>query len=80
MPVDRQHLLVHRHLCPEYRNESRMHFDSRFVKKCQSGDRVAQRQLFAQLYAPLHQVSFRYIGQRAETGDCLMHGFGQAIG
>ena len=49
------------------------------VKRCQQGDRIAQRQLFEQLYAPLYRVSYRYVGQQAEAEDCLMRGLMKAF-
>lgn len=51
------------------------HYNKDFVKQLEKTDRVAQKQLFEQLYAMMFRVCNRYVFQLDEAEDCLMKAF-----
>lgn len=51
------------------------YFNESFIKECSRGEKLAQKQLFEDLYAPMFRVCLRYINHIAETEDTVMLGF-----
>ncbi len=58
-----------------YRYKDMNHFNESFVKDCCQGDKMAQKRLFEELYAPMFRVCLRYVNHIAEAEDSLMKGF-----
>jgi RNA polymerase sigma factor (sigma-70 family) len=54
-------------------------YDREFVKRIHHNDRIAQKQLFEQLYAGMFRVCQRYIVKTDEAEDCVMKGFLKAF-
>jgi RNA polymerase sigma factor (sigma-70 family) len=50
-------------------------YNAEFIKQLNGDDRVAQKLLFSQLFAPIFRVCQRYIDHRQEAEDCAMKGF-----
>lgn len=53
--------------------------DKAFIGKCASGNRVAQKAFFEQLFAPLFRICLRYTGHNEDAEDCTMKGFVKAF-
>jgi len=51
------------------------HYKEDFIKRCCRGDKLAQRRLFDELYAPMFRIVYRYINKQQEAEDCVMQGF-----
>jgi RNA polymerase sigma factor (sigma-70 family) len=50
-----------------------------FLLQCAQGNRVAQKLLFEQLYAPMFRVCQRYVSHTEDAEDCTMKGFVKAF-
>jgi len=50
-------------------------YNKEFIRQLKSGERIAQKQLFEQLYSSMFRVCNRYIIQQDEAEDCLMKAF-----
>jgi RNA polymerase sigma factor (sigma-70 family) len=50
-----------------------------FIQQCTHGNRIAQKALFEQLYAPMLRVCLRYVGNNEDAEDCAMKGFIKAF-
>ncbi|MES2558143.1 MAG: sigma-70 family RNA polymerase sigma factor [Bacteroidota bacterium] len=50
-------------------------YPKEFIRKLEHADKVTQKQLFEQLYAPMFRVCQRYIVKTDEAEDCVMKGF-----
>lgn len=51
------------------------HYEENFIRDCCRGNKVAEKRLFDELYAPMFRVVYRYISHTAEAEDCVMKGF-----
>lgn len=54
-------------------------YPKEFIRKLEHADKVSQKQLFEQLYAPMFRVCQRYIVKTDEAEDCVMKGFMKAF-
>lgn len=54
-------------------------YPKEFIRKLEHADKVAQKLLFEQLYAPMFRICQRYIVKTDEAEDCGMKGFMKAF-
>lgn len=51
------------------------YYNEHFIKLCCQGDKISQKRLFEELYAPMFRIVQRYVNHNAEAEDCVMTGF-----
>lgn len=54
-------------------------YNEEFIQLCRKQDKLAQKKLFDDLYAPLFRTASRYLTNYSEAEDCVMKGFLKAF-